>query len=63
MLFTAKQKLESIEREIKQRLRVYPRLIAKHKMTRKTAEHECDIMREIAEDYRRLAIEEGEQLL
>jgi hypothetical protein len=46
-------KLACIEREIKMRLKVYPRWIEKGKMTQEKADHEIAVMREIADDYRR----------
>lgn len=49
---TAKDKLEAIEREIKQRQRVYPRLIAQGKMTHAFAQRQNLIFQAIAEDYR-----------
>ena len=59
--FTALQKMEAAEREVKQRMRVYPRLISQGKMTREQATYQTDIMRAIAFDYEML--EEMERLL
>lgn len=56
--FTAKQKLDAADREVKQRVRVYARLIATGKMTKEKAEYETDIMRAIAADYHTLALKE-----
>ena len=53
--FTARDKCRCAEREIVQRLRVYPRLISENKMTTKQADRQIGIMKEIAEDYRVLA--------
>ena len=56
--FTAKQKMDAADREVKQRMRVYPRLIEAGKMTKEKAEYETDIMRAIAADYHPLALKE-----
>jgi hypothetical protein len=56
--FTALQKMEAAEREVKQRMRVYPRLIRQGKMTREQATYETDIMRAIARDYLQLSAKE-----
>ena len=58
MEFTAKQKLEAADREVKQRMRVYPRLIAAGKMSADKATYETEIMRAIAADYHTLALKE-----
>jgi hypothetical protein len=54
-IYTAQEKLDAVEREIRQRGRVYARMISREEMTREKAEYEIDIMRAIAEDYRALA--------
>jgi hypothetical protein len=51
-MFTARQKLECIEREIKYREWVYPRRVAEGKMTQGQADKQLGLMEEIAEDYR-----------
>jgi hypothetical protein len=56
--FTALQKMEAAEREVKQRMRVYPRLISQGKMTREQATYQTDIMRAIARDYFQLSVKE-----
>lgn len=56
--FSNQQKLEAAEREVKQRVRVYKRLIETGKMTLEKANYETDIMRAIADDYYRLAAKE-----
>lgn len=61
MTFTAQQKREAVEREVKMRQRVYPRWIADGRMTNAKADHEIKVMETIAEDYRKL--ETGERLL
>lgn len=52
MIYRAKDKLAAVEREIKQRKRVYPRLIEQGKMTDGFAASQIAIMEAIAEDYR-----------
>lgn len=61
MMSTAEDKLDAVEREIRYRRRVYPRLIEAGKLMRGIAETQIAIMEEIAEDYRKLA--EKERLL
>lgn len=57
----AAEKLEAVEREIKQRRRVYPRLVDQGKMTQAFADRQIAIMEAIADDYRRDV--EGDRLL
>ena len=52
------EKLNEVLREIRQRQRVYPRLIAAGKLSQADADRQIAIMREIADDYRY-----GERLL
>ena len=61
MLANATEKLEVVEREIKQRERVYPRLCEQGKMSIEFASRQIEVMRQIAEDYRPQA--EREKLL
>ena len=61
MIFTAKEKREAIEREIAMRKRVYPRWVAAGRMTPAKAQHETEVMEEIAADLRR--VEEKERLI
>jgi hypothetical protein len=61
MTITAADKLACAEREIKQRERVYERLIQRGDMSVEKARRELALMRAIAEDYRAQA--EGERLL
>lgn len=61
MPFTAKQKRECAEREVKQRLRVYPRLVEANKITPGFATEQTKIMQEIADEYREK--EKSEQLI
>jgi hypothetical protein len=56
--FTAQQKLDAVERELKFRIHVYKRRIEEGKMTLKKADYECDVMRAIALDYQKLADKE-----
>lgn len=53
MAFTANDKLNECERELKQRHWVYPKLIRAGKLRSETASKQIKIMTEIAEDYRR----------
>lgn len=52
------EKLNEVLREIRQRQRVYPRLVAAGKLSQADADRQIAIMREIADDYR-----DGEKLL
>lgn len=58
MIFTAEEKYQVALREAKLRRDVYPRLIAKGKMSFQEAQRQTDIMREIAADYDKLARKE-----
>lgn len=60
-MYTATQKLAAIDREIKLRRRVYPRLITDGTMTDGFAAMQIEIFVEIADDYRTQA--EKEKLL
>ena len=55
--FTATDKRKCAERELVLRLRVYERHVERGKMKKEVAEREIRLMREIAEDYRRLETE------
>jgi hypothetical protein len=46
-------KLEAVEREIRLRRKVYPRLIAEGKMREASADFQIMVMVAIAEDYRK----------
>ena len=61
MPYTAKEKREAAERELKMRQRVYPRWVADNRMTQAKADHETAVMAEIVEDYRKL--EAGDRLI
>lgn len=52
MTYSKADKLAAVEREIKQRKRVYPRLIAQGKMTDGFAAAQIAVMEAIADDYR-----------
>lgn len=58
MTFTAKDKLDAVDREVRYRVRVYARLIEQGKMAKEKAEREVAIMRAIAADYHALALKE-----
>lgn len=51
MTFTQEQKRRCIEREIKQRERVYPRLVLAGKISQAFADEQLAIMRAILDDY------------
>lgn len=51
-VFSNADKLAEVEREIKQRQRVYPRLVAKGTLRQATADKQLEIMCDIARDYR-----------
>ncbi|MEM1149045.1 MAG: hypothetical protein AAGI03_00600 [Pseudomonadota bacterium] len=61
MTFTTKDKLAAVEREIAQRERVYPRLIARGQISQKFADLQIALMKAIAADYRAQA--EAERLI
>ena len=48
-------KIVEVERELRFRERVYPRLISQDKLTKRQADEQMLIMRAILEDYYRLA--------
>lgn len=50
--FTAKDKAECAEREVRQRQRVYPNLVAAGRMTQQLADRQTALMEAIARDYR-----------
>ena len=54
MPFTNGDKRAAAEREAKQRVWVYPRLVANGRMKKATAEREIALMEEIAADYAKL---------
>jgi len=53
-MFTAQHKLEAVQREITQRERVYPRLVAAGKMSRYFADRQIALMRAIEADYQQI---------
>lgn len=59
--FTNDEKRICAERELKQRLKVYARLVDRGRMSLDQAAKETQMMTEIAGDYRKLA--EAEQLI
>jgi hypothetical protein len=54
MMISNWDKMACIDRELKMRKRVFPRLVMHGRMTAIEAEREISIMVAIAEDYRRL---------
>jgi hypothetical protein len=58
-MITATDKLQCAEREVKYRRRVYGRLVERGKMAKRDSERELELMEAIAEDYRKLAEQEG----
>jgi hypothetical protein len=61
MRATTEQKWKCVERELKMRVHVYPRLVDSGKMTYEKAALEIGLMREICDDYK--AMTERERLL
>ncbi|MCF6120837.1 hypothetical protein L2449_28850 [Mesorhizobium muleiense] len=51
-VFTARDKADCAEREVKQRQRVYPRLVSEGRMTQQLADRQTALMVAIAADYR-----------
>lgn len=49
---TTEDKLKEVERELRQRDRVYPRLIRSGKLKPDTAARQIRVMRAVADDYR-----------
>jgi hypothetical protein len=60
--FTNREKAAEARREVKQRERVYPRLIQQGKLKADKAADQIRIMIEIAEDYERTAHDAGEPI-
>lgn len=56
MSFTRAEKLACVQREIKQRERVYPRLVEKADMSAAFAREQIACMKEIAADLERLLL-------
>ena len=61
MSYTAKEKREAAERELKMRQRVYPRWVTDKRMAQAKADYEMAVMAEIVEDYKKL--ETGDRLI
>lgn len=55
MMFTAEEKWLEARRELKMRMRVYPRMIEAGDMSEQAAKTRIGIMQEIAADYERQA--------
>lgn len=53
--FTDADLAECAEREVKQRRRVYPMLVARGSMSQEFADRQISMMEQIARDYRRYA--------
>ena len=51
MIFTNQQKRDAALREVKQRKRVYARLVSDGRMTQAKADEQIAIMQAIADDY------------
>lgn len=58
MIFTAKEKLDAAQREIRMRRRVYPRRVSEQRMTQQLADREIALMEAIAKDYEEQAAKE-----
>lgn len=54
MTFTAEQKRDAIQRELRFRMRVYSRKVLEGSMTKAKSAHELGVMRAILEDYQKL---------
>ena len=52
MTLSAEQKCAAADREVAQRRKVYPRLVAEGRMTQAFADQQIAIMQAIADDYR-----------
>jgi hypothetical protein len=63
MPYTNRQKAECAKREVRQRVRAYPRWIEEHRMTHAFAALQIGIMQEIADDYEAKAIEDEKKEL
>lgn len=61
--FSNKEKAEAARRELGYREHVYPRRVSDGKMRDTFARRQIDLMKEIAEDYERLAEEDQPRLL
>jgi hypothetical protein len=57
-MFTAKQKLEALQRELGYRRRVYERRVEAGQMTRKEADYQLDIFEAIRDDYEKQEVAE-----
>ena len=57
-----RDKAACAEREVKQRVRVYERLVADGRMSAEKAQYEIEVMTAIAADYRALADKEEPSL-
>ena len=60
-MFTAREKWKAVERELALRRNVYPRQISTGKLTMREARRELELMVEIAEDYRKQAMDEEKE--
>ena len=61
MTFTAKQKLEAVERELSYRRRVYVNRVLTHRMTQELADRQIAIFEAIRDDY--IKAEKKERLI
>jgi hypothetical protein len=59
--FTDERKLECVERELKQRAHVYPRLVQEKRMSEERSREEIACMNAIADDYRERIARGGEK--
>jgi hypothetical protein len=58
VIYTAKEKLDAVQREIRMRRRVYPRRVSEQRMTQQLADREIAVMEAVAKDYEDLAVKE-----
>ncbi len=63
MAISIQRQIECIERELKMRRRVFPRLVNSGKMTESGAEDEILTMEAVKESLSKLSVTQGESLL
>lgn len=61
-MWTATDKLNCVQRELKYRIRVYARLVAEGKLSERQASREIAIMAAIVDDYTKVVAREAPEL-
>lgn len=61
-MWTATEKLNCVQRELKYRIRVYARLVAEGKLSERQASREIALMAAIVDDYTKVVARETPQL-